>query len=59
MSDLAWLFVALLAVWAGIGLYLGSIARRQRHLEHRLEQLRTPERAPLTNAQSSRSEAKS
>ena len=39
MSDLGWLFVAMLAVWVGIGLYLLSIALRQRALEQRLEHL--------------------
>jgi CcmD family protein len=39
MSDLAWLFVALLAVWVGIGAYLLSIAARQRTLERRLDAL--------------------
>ncbi|MGH2788571.1 MAG: CcmD family protein [Actinomycetota bacterium] len=39
MSDLTWLFIALSAVWAGIGGYLLSIALRQRRLEHRLHDL--------------------
>ncbi|HVL65243.1 MAG TPA: CcmD family protein [Actinomycetota bacterium] len=39
MSDVAWLFVAFLAVWAGIGAYLFTIAARQRRLERRLEDL--------------------
>lgn len=39
MSDLAWLFVAMSAVWIGIGGYLLTIAARQRRLEQRLEEL--------------------
>jgi CcmD family protein len=39
MSDLAWLFVAMTAVWIGIGGYLLTIAARQRRLEQRLEEL--------------------
>jgi CcmD family protein len=39
MSDLTWLFVALCAVWAGIGAYLISIALRQQRLERRLQDL--------------------
>jgi CcmD family protein len=39
MSDLAWLFVALCAVWAGIGAYLVSIGVRQHRLERRLQDL--------------------
>ena len=44
MSNLAWLFLAFLAVWVGLGLYLLSIAARQRKLEERLEELRTRQR---------------
>ena len=40
MSDIAWLFVAFLAVWAAIGAYLLSIQARQRELERKIEQLR-------------------
>ena len=58
MSELSWLFVALLAVWAGIGLYVLSIAVRQKHLERRLDSLIDARDKSLTNAQSSRSEAK-
>jgi CcmD family protein len=58
MSELSWLFVALLAVWAGIGLYVVSLAARQKHLERRLEELVDARERALTNAQSSRSEAK-
>ncbi|MBA3432380.1 MAG: CcmD family protein [Actinobacteria bacterium] len=39
MSDLVWLFVAFLAVWAGIGGYLLTIGSRQRRLERRLADL--------------------
>ena len=39
MSDVAWLFVAFLAVWIGLGLYLFSLSTRQKHLEHRLKDL--------------------
>jgi CcmD family protein len=59
MSDLAWLFVALIAVWAGIGAYLLSIGVRQRRLEQRLQELQKPSDAPLTNAQSRRSDTES
>jgi CcmD family protein len=36
MSDLTWMFIAFLAVWAGIGLYLFSLGTRQRKLERKL-----------------------
>ena len=39
MSDIAWLFVAFLAVWLGIGAYLLSIGVRQRKLERKLEEI--------------------
>lgn len=39
MSDLAWLFVALLAVWIGIGAYVMTLLVRQRRLEHKLDEL--------------------
>lgn len=42
MSEVAWLFVALAAVWAGIGVYLLSISARQRALERKLDDLRGP-----------------
>jgi CcmD family protein len=58
MSDTVWLFIALSAVWVGIGLYLLSITVRQRRLERRLEELDRARHARLTNAQSSRSEHK-
>lgn len=46
MSDVAWLFVAFLAVWAGIGAYLASLAARQRRLERRLDELGRTARGP-------------
>ena len=39
MSDTAWLFVAFLAVWAGLGFYLFSLGSRQKRLERRLKDL--------------------
>jgi CcmD family protein len=39
MSELAWLFVGLLAVWLGIGGYILTIAVRQRRLEQRLDEV--------------------
>ena len=39
MSELAWLFIAFLAVWIGLGLYLFSIGVRQKQLERRLKDL--------------------
>lgn len=42
MSDLAWLFVAFLAVWVGLGVYLFSLSARQRRLESRIEELEPP-----------------
>jgi CcmD family protein len=39
MSDIAWLFVAFVAVWAGIGGYLLTLGARQRRLERRLDDL--------------------
>ena len=36
MSTLAWLFVAFMAVWLGIGFYLVTINARQRKLEQRI-----------------------
>jgi CcmD family protein len=39
MSDIAWLALAFLAVWAGIGAYLLSIGARQRRLERRVADL--------------------
>ena len=46
MSDVAWLFVAFLAVWIGIGGYLLTIAARQRRLERRLAELDARTRHP-------------
>jgi CcmD family protein len=40
MSEVAWLFIAFMAVWIGIGAYLMSLGVRQRRLEQRLEVLR-------------------
>lgn len=37
MSTLTWMFIAFMAVWVGIGLYLWSIGARQRRIEERLE----------------------
>jgi CcmD family protein len=45
VSDLAWLFVALMAVWIGIGAYLLSLGLRQKKIERRLRELET-ERGP-------------
>ncbi|MDQ3941202.1 MAG: CcmD family protein [Actinomycetota bacterium] len=39
MSDLAWLFVAFMAVWIAIGAYLLSITARQKKLDQRLRDL--------------------
>ena len=39
MSDVAWLFIAFMAVWVGIGVYLATLAARQRSLERRLAEL--------------------
>ena len=39
MSDVAWLFVAFMAVWVSIGAYVLSIGLRQRALERRLKQI--------------------
>ena len=39
MSDVAWLFVAFLAVWIGLGAYLFSLGSRQKQLERRLKDL--------------------
>ncbi len=39
MSDVAWLFVAFMAVWVAIGAYLLSISARQKKLDQRLRQL--------------------
>jgi CcmD family protein len=39
MSDVAWLFVAFMAVWVAIGVYLFSISSRQKALDQRLKEL--------------------
>lgn len=39
MSDVAWLFVAFLAVWVGLGAYLFTLGTRQKKLERRLKDL--------------------
>jgi CcmD family protein len=41
MSDTAWLFIAFLAVWIGLGVYLFSLGTRQKRLERRLKDLET------------------
>jgi CcmD family protein len=39
VSDVAWLFIAFMAVWAGIGAYLLTLGARQKRLERRLADL--------------------
>ena len=39
MSDVAWLGIAFLAVWIGIGGYLAILGARQRSLEHRIQDM--------------------
>ena len=39
MSDVAWLFLAFIVVWAALGAYLYSIAIRQKRVDRRLEEL--------------------
>jgi CcmD family protein len=39
LSDLGWLFIAMAAVWVGIGGYILSVALRQRRVERRLDEL--------------------
>jgi CcmD family protein len=39
MSDVAWLAVAFLAVWIGIGGYLAILGARQRSLEQRIHDI--------------------
>jgi CcmD family protein len=39
VSDIAWLFVAFIVVWAGIGGYLVTLGARQKKLERRLHDL--------------------
>ena len=43
MSNLAWLFVAVMIVWIAIGGYLVSLSVRQRKLEARLAAITKPE----------------
>jgi CcmD family protein len=45
LSDVAWLFVAFMAVWTGIGAYVLSIGLRQRALEKRLKQIESRSRS--------------
>jgi CcmD family protein len=40
MSNLAWLFVAVMIVWIAIGGYLVSLSARQRKLEARVTAIR-------------------
>jgi CcmD family protein len=49
MSNLTWLFIAFMAVWIGIGVYLLSITFRQRALERRIERI-SPEEAPSSHS---------
>ena len=37
MSTLTWMFIAFMAVWVGLGVYLWSLGARQRRLEERLD----------------------
>lgn len=39
MSDLGWLFLAIIVVWVGIGAYAATIGARQRRLERRIDDL--------------------
>lgn len=39
MSNLAWLFVAVMIVWIAIGAYLVSLSFRQRRLEARMSEI--------------------
>jgi CcmD family protein len=39
MSNLAWLFVAVMIVWIAIGAYLVSLSFRQRRLEARMTEI--------------------
>lgn len=42
-SDVAWLAVAFIAVWVGIGGYLLSLSARQRRLERLIENMERSE----------------
>jgi CcmD family protein len=39
VSDVAWLAIAFLMVWIGIGGYLAILGARQRSLEHRIQDM--------------------
>ena len=39
MSDVAWLFVAFMVVWAALGAYFLSISARQKKVDRRLDEL--------------------
>ncbi len=39
MSEVAWLFVAFMVVWAALGAYLYSISARQKKVDRRLDEL--------------------
>lgn len=39
MSEIAWLFIAFLAVWVGLGAYLFTLGSRQKRLERRMKDL--------------------
>ena len=39
MSEVGWLFVALMIVWVALGAYLFSISVRQKNVDRRLEEL--------------------
>ncbi|MDP9234693.1 MAG: CcmD family protein [Actinomycetota bacterium] len=43
MSNLAWLFVAVMVVWIAIGAYLVSLSFRQRKLEARMAEIASSE----------------
>lgn len=46
MSAVTWLFIAFMAVWLGLGIYLLSIGIRQRKLEQRVRALSGAESPP-------------
>ena len=43
MSNLAWLFIAVMIVWIAIGAYLVSLSFRQRKLEARMAEMSNSE----------------
>jgi CcmD family protein len=43
VSNLAWLFVAVMIVWIAIGAYLVSLSVRQRKLEARMAEISSSE----------------